>query len=66
MYMTLLCIDVTTSGFLGDTIVESTNSGLIQDDVSVSPNTRINTLDRTQFKINHTYKIGVKTKYKAE
>ena len=43
--------NVTTFGFLGDSIVEGTNSGLKTGDVEVSTNTTINNSSSAQINI---------------
>ena len=51
-------IDVTTFGFLGDSIAEAANSGIKNGDVKVASNMTINTSAGTQLKIveNQTHK----------
>ena len=44
-------IDVTTFGFLGDSITEGTNNGVNNGDVKVASNTTINTSAGTQLQI---------------
>ena len=44
-------IDVTTFGFVGDSIAEAANSGIKQGDVQVASNMTINTSAATQLKI---------------